>query len=91
MFWCRCWEEVRDELEFQLLGYVVMPEHVYLWVTEPPRRGTPSTVLHKLKPRVATEDAKVKSARRCGTAPAARKTENHRGPSGRPAFYDVNV
>ena len=44
--------KVRDEVEFRLLGYVVMPEHVHLLMSEP-SRGTPSTVLHKLKLRVA--------------------------------------
>jgi putative transposase len=44
--------KVRDELGFQLLGYVVMPEHVHLLISEP-TSGTPSTVLHKLKLRVA--------------------------------------
>ena len=43
---------VRDEMGFRLIGYVVMPEHVHLLVSEPPQ-GTPSTVLHKLKLRVA--------------------------------------
>jgi putative transposase len=44
--------KVRDEMEFRLLGYVVMPEHVNLLMSEP-KQGTPSTVLHKLKLRVA--------------------------------------
>lgn len=44
--------KVRDEMGFLLLGYVVMPEHVHLLMSEPPQ-GTPSTVLHKLKLRVA--------------------------------------
>jgi putative transposase len=44
--------KVRDEMGFHLLGYVVMPEHVHLLTSEPPQ-GTPSTVLQKLKPRVA--------------------------------------
>ena len=43
---------VRDELGFRLIGYVVMPEHVHLLMSEP-NSGTPSTVLHKLKLRVA--------------------------------------
>ena len=43
---------VRDEAGFRLIGYVVMPEHVHLLIGEP-REGTPSTVLHKLKPGVA--------------------------------------
>jgi hypothetical protein len=37
---------------FHLLGYVVMPEHVHLLMSEP-KLGTPSTVLQKLKLRVA--------------------------------------
>ena len=43
---------VRNEMNFRLLGYVVMPEHVHLLLSEP-RQGTPSTVLQKLKQRVA--------------------------------------
>ena len=44
--------KVREEMGFRLIGYVVMPEHVHLLMSEPPR-GTPSTVLQKLKRRVA--------------------------------------
>ena len=44
--------KVREEMEFHLIGYVVMPEHVRLLLSEP-ERGTPSTVMHKLKLRVA--------------------------------------
>jgi putative transposase len=44
--------KVREELSFRLIGYVVMPEHVHLLMSEP-QRGTPSTVLQKLKLRVA--------------------------------------
>jgi putative transposase len=44
--------KVRDEMGFHLLGYVVMPEHVHLLMSEP-KQGTPSTVLQKLKLRVA--------------------------------------
>lgn len=44
--------KVRDEMSFHLLGYVVMPEHVHLLISEP-KQGTPSTVLQKLKLRVA--------------------------------------
>ena len=43
---------VREELSFRLIGHVVMPEHVHLLMSEP-QRGTPSTVLQKLKLRVA--------------------------------------
>jgi len=44
--------KARDEIGFHLLGYVVMPEHVHLLMSEP-QQGTLSTVLHKLKLRVA--------------------------------------
>ena len=43
---------VRAEYGFLLVGYVVMPEHVHLLISEP-RRGTPSTVLQMLKQRVS--------------------------------------
>ena len=44
--------KLRDEMAFHLIGYVVMPEHVHLLLSEPPR-GTPSAVLQKLKLRIA--------------------------------------
>jgi REP element-mobilizing transposase RayT len=43
---------VRAQYGFLLVGYVVMPEHVHLLISEP-RRGTPSTVLQMLKQRVS--------------------------------------
>src|SRR5260370_3232470 len=52
---------VRDATGFRLIGYVVMPEHVHLLISEP-REGTPSTVLYKLKPGVARELRKRKRA-----------------------------
>jgi len=44
--------QVRSRFGFQLLGYVVMPEHVHLIVSEP-KKGTPSQVLQVLKQRVS--------------------------------------
>jgi REP element-mobilizing transposase RayT len=52
---------VRDATGFRLIGYVVMPEHVHLLISEP-REGTPSTVLHKLKLGVARKLRKRKRA-----------------------------
>jgi putative transposase len=43
---------VRREYEFGLVGYVLMPEHVHLLLSEP-AKGTPSTVLQMLKQRVS--------------------------------------
>ena len=37
---------VRDATGFRLIGYVVMPEHVHLLISER-GEGTPSTVLHR--------------------------------------------
>ncbi len=44
--------EVRDRHGFSLAGYVVMPEHIHLLISEP-LKGTPSTVLQVLKQRVS--------------------------------------
>jgi putative transposase len=49
---------VRGEYEFLLVGYVVMPEHVHLLISEP-RKGTPSTVLQMLKQRVSKKLRKM--------------------------------
>ncbi|HEV2387142.1 MAG TPA: transposase [Candidatus Acidoferrales bacterium] len=44
--------EVRVLYSFGLVGYVVMPEHFHLLMTEP-EKGTPSTVLQVLKQRTS--------------------------------------
>jgi putative transposase len=44
--------EVRAKHEFLLLGYVIMPEHVHLLLSEP-KHLTPSRVLQILKQRVS--------------------------------------
>jgi REP element-mobilizing transposase RayT len=44
--------EVRDRYGFLLVGYVVMPEHIHLLVSEPVK-GTPSTIMQVLKQRVS--------------------------------------
>ena len=43
---------VRERYGFSLVGYVVMPEHIHLLISEP-ARGTPSTVMQALKQRVS--------------------------------------
>src|ERR1041385_7362869 len=45
-------EEVRARYGFIVVGYVVMPEHIHLLISEPDR-GTPSTVMQVLKQRFA--------------------------------------
>ncbi|HTR26638.1 MAG TPA: transposase [Terriglobales bacterium] len=45
-------EQVRQRYRFVVVGYVVMPEHFHLLVTEP-EIGNPSTVMQVLKQRTA--------------------------------------
>jgi len=45
-------EQTRQRYRFVVVGYVVMPEHFHLLITEP-EVGTPSTVMQVLKQRTA--------------------------------------
>jgi putative transposase len=45
-------EQVRQRYRFVVVGYVAMPEHIHLLVTEP-EIGTPSKVMQVLKQRTA--------------------------------------
>jgi putative transposase len=47
-------DEVRCRHEFSVLGYVVMPEHVHLLLSEP-AKSNPSKVLQVLKQKVSRE------------------------------------
>lgn len=83
--------KVRHEMGFRLLGYVVMPEHVHLLMSEPPQ-GTPSAVLHNLKLRVSR---KLRKRRRPVCAgqmqlPFA-ETEGRLRAFWQARFYDFNV
>jgi putative transposase len=82
---------VRDEMGFHLLGYVVMPEHVHLLMSEPPQ-GTPSTVLQKLKLRVARKLRKRRKPVSAGQMrlPFAESREPLRA-FWQARFYDFNV
>jgi putative transposase len=48
----RILEQTRRRYRFVVVGYVVMPEHIHLLITEPDV-GTPSTVMQVLKQRSA--------------------------------------
>jgi putative transposase len=48
----RILDEVRLRHEFQLIGFVVMPEHIHLLMSEP-RKGDPSKSLQVIKQRVS--------------------------------------
>ena len=45
-------DQVRSRFGFRLIGYVVMPEHVHLLISEP-NRADPSKALQALKQRVS--------------------------------------
>jgi len=53
--------ETRDRYGFSLVGYVIMPEHIHLLISEP-ARGTPSTVIQVLKQRVSRRLRRKKRA-----------------------------
>src|SRR5256714_10251050 len=81
---------VRDAMGFRLLGYVVMPEHVHLLISEP-REGTPSTVLHKLKLSVARKLRKRKRASAGQLALAFAAPREPPRAFWQARFYDFNV
>ena len=83
--------KVRDEMGFHLIGYVVMPEHVHVLISEP-KMGTPSTALQKLKLRVSR---KLRKRRRSGGGGQMRLPFDEAGEPLRAfwqaRFYDFNV
>src|SRR3989304_1088523 len=48
----RLLDETRGRYRFSLVGYVVMPDHIHLLMSEP-EVGTPSVVMQVLKQRVS--------------------------------------
>jgi putative transposase len=59
-------EQTRQRYRFVVVGYVVMPEHIHLLLTEP-EVGSPSTVMQVLKQRTAP--ALLPKAQTQGPAP----------------------
>jgi putative transposase len=47
-------EDARHRYQFVVVGYVVMPDHIHLLLSEP-ERGTPSTVMQVVKQRFARQ------------------------------------
>jgi putative transposase len=78
-------EETRRRYHFVVVGYVVMPEHIHLLISEP-ERGTPSTVMQVLKQRYARCVSKKKrNPRQAELWPAEKAQVWQR------RFYDFNV
>src|ERR1700678_3698934 len=47
-------EEVRERYRFVVVGYVAMPNHIHLLISEP-ERGTPSTIMQVVKQGLVQE------------------------------------
>jgi putative transposase len=81
---------VRGEYSFRLVGYVVMPEHVHLLISEP-ERGTPSTVLQMLKQRVSRKMRKKRGAKAGQLRFVFPESEGELRQFWQSRFYDFNV
>jgi putative transposase len=87
----RVLRDVRERYGFLVVGYVLMPEHVHLLISEP-RKGTPSKVVQVLKQR--TSRALRGRKRRGSQAQLSLKFPNQAGELRRfwqKRFYDFNV
>jgi putative transposase len=76
-------EQVRRRYQFVVVGYVVMPEHIHLLISEPQWK-TPSTVMQALKigfarnmsgrngSAISTYERHANASRNCGTCTGIR-------------------
>ena len=81
-------EETRQHYRFVVVGYVVMPEHFHLLMTEP-EVGTPSTAMQVLKQR--TSRALLPKKKRPDPRQGSLFPETARLPFWQARFYDFNV
>ena len=86
-------EQVRRRYRLVVIGYVVMPEHFHLLISEP-QRGTPSTVMQALKLGFARrvigemDRAQVSKSARPGAPDFVGTASSHVWSA---RFYDFNV
>jgi putative transposase len=82
---------VREKYQFSLVGYVVMPEHIHILISEP-KVGTPGTVMQVFKQRVARA---IRRKRRSGNTNQLRLWKSAADESAKHfwqrRFYDFNV
>jgi len=82
-------EQTRQRYRFVVVGYVVMPEHIHLLITEP-ELGTPSTVMQVLKQHTAR--ALLPRKKRADTPQRSLFPDaTWRTPFWQARFYDFNV
>jgi putative transposase len=84
----RVLEQVRERYRFVVVGYVVMPDHIHMFISEP-ERGDPSRVMQAIKQGFARRVLKALRRRRSSTqqelfAVGAEHVWQRR-------FYDFNV
>jgi putative transposase len=82
-------EQTRLRYRFVVVGYVVMPEHIHLLLTEP-EVGTPSTVMQVLKQRTARALLPERK-RNHSRQPNLFTGEPRRRAFWQARFYDFNV
>ncbi len=83
--------KIRERYQFSLVGYVVMPEHVHLLISEP-AKGTPSVILKALKQRVSRDLRRTKRRAPAGQLRFAfRQGDGDLPRFWQPRFYDFNV
>jgi len=76
-------ENVRQQHRFVVFGYVVMPEHFHLLMSEP-QIGNPSTAMQSVKQRYAQRVIQRRRRR-------DRSSEGGPMPVWQPRFYDFNL
>jgi REP-associated tyrosine transposase len=83
--------KIRERYKFMLVGYVVMPNHVHLLMSES-AKGTPSVVLKVLKQRVSRDLRRSRRRAPAGQLGFAFAKDNGSPPRlWQPRFYDFNV
>ena len=83
-------EEIRRRHAFRIIGYVVMPEHVHLLLSEPPSKN-PSKILQVLKQKVAKALLKKRKAADDGQLSLPFGSETEATHFWQRRFYDFNV
>ena len=83
-------EQVRVRYSFAVVGYVVMPEHIHLLISEP-ERGTPSTVMQVVKQRFACQVLRQCRNRRVQLQDTLWKEALDAGHVWQKRFYDFVV
>jgi len=86
----RVLEQVRQRYSFVVVGYVVMPEHFHLLISEP-EKGNPSVVIQALKLGVARRLLTTSRKKKVSAQQAELWRESAHAHIWQARFYDYNV